>query len=137
MKLTVAEVLSANANVPRSKWVYAVYVNDIPLYVGQAVEPIRRLRQHFSPPGCIAWHKSPLTELARDNWDEALTWTIELTEYEGDLNVAEADMIRALRPCLNGMHNPGGHALPKRLTTKQRRRDTERIRKIGARRSVL
>lgn len=125
------------SEVPRGYWLYVVKADDAVLYVGQTVEVYRRLRQHFVPANCIAWLAGPLTDLARDYWDEAQAWTIDVYQATVDLYRDEAVLIRKLRPCLNSTHNVRGRALSKHLKTVQAERDRERIDKIRYRREVL
>lgn len=113
MHLTVADI--GKTTVPRGWWLYTVSAGTTALYVGQAVDPIPRLKEHFVQPGCIPWRGSALTELAHANWEAAQGWRIELTAVAGDLNVAQAARIRSLRPCLNTQHNPHPSLIPQQL----------------------
>lgn len=126
MKFVVADLFRPGVDIPTAgSWLYAISTDAVVLYVGQAVNPYRRLRQHFEPADCIAWHGSQLTELARDNWDDAQQWRIELTATAGDLNRAEAALIRKLRPCLNRAHNDVGTKVPDHLLVLARAREKE------------
>lgn len=87
---TVGDYDTAKA-LPRGHWLYVVSSHDAVLYVGQAKQPFRRLNDHLTPPGCIAWHGGPLTELARDNWDEAQSWTIDVYAATAELSDDEAE----------------------------------------------
>lgn len=129
--------MQGHVQINRGRWVYIVRTDDTVLYVGQATEPRRRLLQHFTPQGCVAWHGGQLTELARDNWDDAQSWEVELRPVEGDLDAAEAALIHELRPALNRTHNDNASVVPEGLLAAKRDRDAARIAKIGLRREVI
>lgn len=139
MRLTVADI--GKTTVPRGKWLYTIRAGDDVLYVGRTLDPIKRLNEHFSPPGAIAWQGSLVTEVARASWDEAQQWRIELTPVTGDLATAEVELIRMLQPCLNMQHNTYSSKMPQRLRhaleESRRAADAARIAKIRQRRDVL
>lgn len=98
-------------SLPRSGYIYTISALGTVLYVGSAVNPRRRLLQHLDT---FSWTESPVAELGH-RYPEVLTeWGIKVYDV-GDDRTAERRVIRALRPCLNRLHNFDPEPLPEPL----------------------
>jgi hypothetical protein len=99
-------------------WLYVVRAEGTVLYVGRAVDPTVRLRNHLNP----RWPRvSPLGEVILANAPESYDWTVELltaddcrslTAGQPDAFDLEVACIRLLRPCINTAHNPNRSPWP-------------------------
>ena len=97
---------------------YVVSDGDLVLYVGKSTDPIDRIQAHCGG-GRFGWAgASLLGETIKDNLPESRTWTVTmytLPECQTrDMDMAEQELIRVMRPCLNVSYNSNGQTLPEK-----------------------
>lgn len=137
---TIGGFLKSAPSLVPGQWLYVISKPDVVLYIGQANDPVKRLRQHIAAAGTDNhhfWQGDQVTNLIQDNWDEAQGWRIQMATVIGDLDAAEAVLIKTMRPCLNRQHNDEPGELPEHLRIVERERTAARVSKIRNRRSVL
>lgn len=122
----------------RGHKIYLFRDNDIPLYIGQSVNPFVRIYSHLAYKGPTASNIGNLVlqnhevspnwivefrrlaechEIVAEHSDRLLTFRHVLQRPQGyknptAMNIAEAALIQHYRPCLNAAHNPAPHPLP-------------------------
>ena len=141
---SIRDIVLCTTELERDEhYLYVVQDEDgLPLYVGQADDPVSRLLEHLGMAGDRTC--SSLGRLVREHWPASFSWTVILLTIEDcephvvhhypslfagwdsleryydprlleyAITLAEQALLAELRPCLN----VGGHASPRQLPEK-------------------
>jgi hypothetical protein len=114
--------------------IYVIRDGDVIFYIGKSIDIPARLGEHLGIYGRRgASYPDRIGYLILDNMPESKRWQVDLMtvaavaekldpagRWRWDVDFAERDMIKALRPCVNVMHNSNGSALPERYLNRKR-----------------
>jgi hypothetical protein len=141
IETTLGAVLDREFKDWSARGIYVVSDGDLVLYVGKSRNPLQRLWEHVNKSFAGIPTPSSLGEIALDCEPESDAWTVRLylpTEFGSeDLELAELEAIRRLRPCVNQADNRNAPKLPRKyygeMWREKRRRHRAEMRSLAER----